>query len=185
MRKAVEMKLDNDQLTVRDVRDALIGLEGWGRQQVYLFNFRSGESLRNQWLDAAWVAGHIKDCGLKHVFNKTTRITPESRYSLFTIKYDRQQGRIRFVWVQNRTSLQRLESEDLPSPDFKPNSDSTAVERIVHHAYRERIERDVSSFDWDIRRGTAMIMIRKLRRTKYNEERNKLLTTFGPDTDNW
>lgn len=176
MRRAVEMKLDSDELTVRNVRDALIGLEGWGRQQIYLFDYKGGETLRNCWLDTAWVAAQLHDRGLTRFLNSTQRITPESKYQLFTISHDAQAGKIRFVWVQNRTSFKRLELEDPPSPDFKLNDDKSAVERVVHRAYREKVVRDVSSFEWDIKRGEAMLTIRKMQGTDYKVERDKLLS---------
>lgn len=176
MRRAVEMKLDSGELTVRNVRDALIGLEGWGRQQIYLFDYKGGETLRNQWLGKDWVEEQFRECGFGRFLNKTRRISPESEYQLFTISHDANEGRIRFVWVQNRTSFQRLELEDPPPPDFKLNDDFSAIERTVLRAYREKVERDVSSFEWDIKRSDAMIMIRKLRGTKYKNERRRLLS---------
>lgn len=176
MRKAVEWKLDSGDLTVRSLRDALIGLEGWGRQQIYLYNCSGSEMLRRRWLDKDWVAAQLRDRGLSHFLNRTRRITPESKYQLFTIRHDALAGRIRFVWVQNRTSFKRLELEDPPPPDFKLNDDYSAVERIIHRAYREKVVRDVSTFEWDINRCEAMMMIRKLRGTDYKKERDRLLS---------
>ena len=176
MRKAVEWKLDCNELSVRDLRDALIALEGWGRQQIYLYISTRSEWLRRMWLDKDWVTAHLRNQELSRFLNKTQRITPESRYQLFTIMHDASHGRIRFVWVQNRTSLKRLELEDPPPPEFKLNDNFSAVERTVLRAYRETVVRDVSSFEWDFKRNEAMVMIRKLRGINYNAERDKLLS---------
>jgi len=110
------------------------------------------------------------------VFNITRPITSLNQSPLYTIRYDHVEGIVRFTWILNRTKISREELEDPPHPEFAPNQDSSALDRIILRAYRETLVRDVTSFDWNIKTGEAMIMIRKLRGTKYKDERDKILS---------
>jgi len=110
------------------------------------------------------------------VFNITRPITSLNQAPLYTIRYDQEEGIIRFIWVLNRTKITREELEDPPHPEFAPNDDLTALDRVILRAYRETLVRDVTSFDWNIITGEAMISIRKLRGTKYKDERDKILS---------
>ncbi len=176
MRRAVESEIDRGKLDLDKIHEILIELEGWGRQQIYLYKFTGGKTLQNQWLDKAWVKSKIEKNGMREVFNVTRPITSLKQSPLYTINYQQAEGRIRFIWIQNRTTLTREELEDPPYPEFAPNRDSTALDRLILRAYRETKVRDVTSFEWDITTGEAMIMIRKLRGTKYKIERDKLLS---------
>ncbi|MCY3781519.1 MAG: hypothetical protein OXG78_14490 [Chloroflexi bacterium] len=174
MRRAIESEIDRGRLDLDKIHKVLVELEGWGRQQIYLYKFMGGTTLQNQWLDYDWVESNIQDNGMGEVFNITRPITSLNQSPLYTIQYDQAEGRLRFIWVLNRTKVTREELEDPPHPDFTANIDSTALERLILRAYRETLVRDVTSFDWNIKTGDAMIMIRKLRGTKYKDEREKI-----------
>lgn len=171
MRRAIELEIDRGKLNLDQIHEVLIEIEGWGRQQIYLYRFMGGTTLRNQWLDYDWVESHLHNNGMGEVFNITRPITSLDQSPLYTIKYDQAEGRLRFIWILNRTKVTREELEDPPYPDFTANTDSTALERLILRAYRETLVRDVTSFDWNIKTGDAMIMIRKLRGTQYKDER--------------
>lgn len=175
MRLAVEAYLDMGRLNLTHLHSMLVGLEGWGHQQIYLYKFTGGKTLQNTWLDPATVAGKLDEHGLRAFYNVSRSITDSSNSRLYTISHDPDLGRIRFVWVERRTEAQRDESRDMIRSEFEPNEDSTAYERIIYRAYRETLTRDISSFEWDITRGIAMIMIRKLSGTKYLVERDRIL----------
>lgn len=176
MRRAIESQIDSGRLDLDKIHAVLVELEGWGRQQIYLYKFIGGTTLRNHWLDYDWVKSSIQDSGMGELFNITRPITSSNRSPLYTIQYDQAERSLRFLWVQNRTKVTREELEDPPYPEFAPNRDSTALDRIILRAYRETLVRDVTSFDWDINTGEAMIMIRKLSGTKYKDERDKVLS---------
>ena len=176
MRRAIELEIDRGRLDLGKIHEILIELEGWGRQQIYLYKFTGGVTIQNQWLDKDWVENKVEENGMREVFNVARPITSLHQSPLYTIKYQQAEGRIRFIWVQNRTKTTREELEDPPYPEFAPNQESTALDRIILRAYRETLVRDVTSFDWNINTGEAMIMIRKLRGTKYKDERDKILS---------
>lgn len=174
MRRAIESEINRGKLDLEKIHEVLVELEGWGRQQIYLYKFTGGTTLQNQWLDYDWVKHNIQDNGMGEVFNITRPITSLDKSPLYTIQYDQAEGKLRFIWILNRTKITREELEDPPYPDFTPNTDLTAIERLILRAYRETLVRDVTSFDWNIKTGDAMIMIRKLRGTKYKDEREKI-----------
>ena len=176
LRKHIEFLLDIGTIDLNDVVAVLTEIEGWGRQQIYLYKWNGGITLRDQWLDPEWVERRFEQNGLSEIFNTTRPITESnSSSSLFTIQYPHNKGTIRFVWVQNRSSFKRLKSKDPQPPDFEPGEDGTSLQqRIVLHAFLETIVRDVTSFEWDIKSGEAMIMIRKLRGVKYADVRNRI-----------
>ena len=174
MRRAIESEIDRGRLDLEKVHEVLVELEGWGRQQIYLYKFTGGTTLRNHWLDYDWVERKIQENGLGDVFNIARPITSLNQSPLYTIRYDQVEGRLRFIWVLNRTKISREELDDPPYPEFAPNQDSTALDRIILRAYRETVVRDVTAFDWNIHTGEAMITIRLLRGTKYKDEREKI-----------
>ena len=175
MRRAIESEIDRGRLGLEKVHEVLVELEGWGRQQIYLYKFTGGTTLRNHWLDYDWVERKIQEDGLGDVFNIARPITSLDQSPLYTIRYDQAEGILRFIWILNRTKVSREELEDPPYPEFAPNQDSTALDRIILRAYRETVVRDVTAFDWNINTGEAMITIRLLRGTNYRDERVKIL----------
>ena len=175
MRLAVESHLSRGKLDLNDIHSMLIGLEGWGHQQIYMYKYSGGETIQRKWLDEEAVACKIHEHGLRDFYNVSRSITAPLDTRLYTITYNPDLGRIRFVWVERRTVVERDESRDMLHSEFEANEDSTAHERIIYRAYRETLTRDISSFEWDIRRGIAMIMIRKLSGTKYPVERDRIL----------
>ena len=176
MRRAIESEINRGKLNLDQIHEVLVEIEGWGRQQIYPYKFVGGTTLRDQWLDYDWVERHILDNDMGEVFNVTRPITALSQSPLYTIRYKQGEGILRFIWVLHRTSSKREELQDPPYPDFAPNQDATALDRIILRAYRETLVRDVTSFDWNINTGEAMIMIRKLRSTKYKDERDKIIS---------
>lgn len=171
----IKMLLDTDKIDLNDIFSILIELEGWGRQQIYLYKFKGGNTLQNQWLDKDWVESHLKQNGMDETFNAIHPITTSNQSPLFSI--DR--GSIRFIWVQNRITAIREESRDPVPPEFKPNEESTAFERIIYRAYRETVVRDITSFEWNVKSGEVMLMIRKLTGTDYKAVHDKILSELA------
>lgn len=157
----------------------LIEIEGWGRQQIYLYKWKGGESLRNQWLDHHHVENRFRQLNLLNVFNNTRPITEQRESSLFTVKYPKGSGKIRLIWVQNRASIARSSDKDPEPPEFEVSADGTCWQRTVLRAHIETIVRDVTTFEWDIASCEAMIMIRKLKGTKYKPVRDEIETELA------
>jgi len=64
MRLAIELEIDRGRLDLDKIHEVLVELEGWGRQQIYLYKFMGGTALRNQWLDHDWVERNMQDNGM-------------------------------------------------------------------------------------------------------------------------
>lgn len=179
IRNHIKRQLDIGIIDINRVVAALVEVEGWGRQQIYLYNWTGGETLKRQWKDRTWVESHISNMGLGHVFNRHRPISTVSESSLFTISYPQNSQRIRFIWVQNRSKLKRIEDEDPLPPEFEISPDGSQWQRKILHAYSEMVVRDITVFEWDIVSCQAMIMIRKLKGTKYLDVRNQITSELA------
>ena len=188
LKKRLAAQLADGSLDLNVIVAALVELEGWGRQQVYLYKWNGGTHLQNQWLDHGWVDSHIQKFDVYKLFNRARSISEQQDSTLFAINYPSDSKRIRFVWVQNRISSKRVKDDDPVSPPFAISSDGTRWERTVMRAHRETIVRDVTSFEWDIVAGEAMIMIRKSSGTRYKDVRDtteRELADLVPIEDFW
>ncbi len=165
MRDHIKRQLDIGIIDIDRIVAALIELEGWGRQQIYLYEWNGGQAMKGQWLNRVWVERHFQDLGLDDVFNSQRPISAADETNLFTISYPQNSQKIRFVWVQNRSKLKRTEEEDPVPPAFEISPERTHWQRRILHAYLEMVVRDVTTFEWDIVSGEAMLMIRKFKGT--------------------
>lgn len=179
LRSQVEELLDDGEISLGVIVEILNELEGWGRQQIYLMKFNGGQTLKHQWLDRSWVENHMREQRLLDIFNITRPIATPDEPTLISIEYSEVEQRIRFVWVQKRTTVERDEDSDPPPDEFHFGRNSS-LERIIYKAYREITVRGIISFDWDIRSDEAMIMIRKLTGTDYAKVRDEILAELTP-----
>ena len=92
LRKHIEFLLDIGTIDLNDVVAVLTEVEGWGRQQIYLYKWNGGITLRDQWLDPEWVKHRFEQNGLSEIFNATRPITETHPSSLFTIQYPHNKG---------------------------------------------------------------------------------------------
>ena len=177
---AIEMLLDTGIISLSEVFLILLELEGWGNQQIFLYKFKGGEALREQWLDGDRVKDCLTKAGLGDIYNSTRPLPEIKDRRLFTVRHDREKGRIRFVWVEHVTTTRWEKSiPDDPKSDFKIIASGSKMERLILRTYRESIVRGITSFEWNIRSCEAMVMIRKLRRTKYATERNTIVNELA------
>jgi len=70
MRRAIESEIDRGRLDLEKIHEVLVELEGWGRQQIYLYRFIGGTTLRNQWLDYDWLRESYKTSYVKWICQK-------------------------------------------------------------------------------------------------------------------
>lgn len=167
LRAYAQWQLDEGIIDVNQIVAALIELEGWGRQQVYLYRWNGGVYLQNQWLNRKWVENRFRAAEMSYVYNSTRPVRENDDSTLFSITYPENVDRIRFVWVQNRSTLRRVEEQDPEPSQIELSPDGTSWQRRILRAYLETRVRDVTSFEWDIAAGEAMLMIRKFKETDY------------------
>lgn len=178
LRLKLEELLAAQELSPSDLVQILNQLEGWGRQQIYLYQFAGGQSVKQQWLNPSWVENHFRQIGQQELLNNTRPIVLPEEPQLVSVEYDNSLHTVRFIWAQKRTMLERAEEEDPPPDRFRAVGESE-LERIIYHAYRELTVRGIVSFEWDIDADEAMLMIRKLTGTDYALVRNGRLSELG------
>jgi hypothetical protein len=175
LRTRIEMLLDSQELTVNDLAQILNHIEGWGRQQIYLYQYIGGQHLKAQWLNPVWVENHFRQLNKSEIYNNTRPIVLPDSPTLVSVEHDTDRHRIRFIWVEKRTRLERDEESD-PPPDRFRVGEASSLERVVYQAYREITVRGLMFFDWDIENDDAMLMIHKLTGTDYAQVRDARLS---------
>ena len=172
LRIRVEELLDTGEISLDDIVAILNKLEGWGQQQIYLYRFNDSETLRNQWLNKDW-GQHFEENNMADIFNAIRPLAAPNELTLITVEYPQDRESIRFIWAQNRSETAREESKD-PDPGAWGDNTGSMLERIILRAYRETMARDITSFEWNIKSGEAMLMIRKLSGREYKEVHDKI-----------
>lgn len=172
LRIRVEELLDTGEISLNDIVAILNKLEGWGQQQIYLYRFNDSETLRNQWFNKDW-RQHFEENNMADIFNAIRPLAAPNELTLITAEYPQDRESIRFIWAQNRSETAREESKD-PDPGAWGDNTGSMLERIILRAYRETMIRDVTTFEWNIKSGEAMLMIRKLSGRKYKAVRDRI-----------
>ena len=174
LRAHTQMQLEAGIIDLSRIIGVLIDLEGWGRQQIYLYRWNGGKSLQNQWLDRQWVEDRFNASEMCHVYNNTRSIATQDDSTLFSVGHPRTGSSIRFIWTQYRTITRPTKEQDPDPQPYQLSPDGTTWQRTVLKAYLETIVRDVSSFEWNIACGEAMLMIRKFKGTDYLAVRDRI-----------
>ena len=188
LRAEIEAALDTGQLNLGDLAQILNRLEGWGNQQVYLYEFTGGEAVQEDWLSQTWVEQRFRQLNRLSLLNTTRPIVLPERATLVGVGYFRDrvsnQQHIRFVWVEKRISTERASEYDvaaqqLVTPGMLPLNDGAAVERIVFQAFREITVRGIIAFDWNIESNAALLTIYKFTGAIYKNIRDERLTELN------
>jgi hypothetical protein len=157
LRDRLKGYLDNEQVTGEELIELLNDIEGWGNQHIYLY--KSPNQVIEQWRQRTAVEDRLKELGMIEQLNRRRPLILPSEPTLSTIEWT--PDRIHFLWVEKRQWEERIPEEDIERDD------------IVWKAYRRRTSRGLTSFDWDLVSGHAMLMIQRLPRgTKYNQIRD-------------
>lgn len=178
LQSLVEELLEKGTLQPADIAAIVTQLQGWGRQQIYLYRVTIGESEIQSWLDIDWVKAHFEQKGLTDIFNCARPLDNFEELTLFATEYSQDNGRIRFKWAEEIGTLERRPDDDIKKP-FTLSDDGTSYERMVYHAYLESYATDISTFEWDIRNKDAMFMIRKQSNRSYKDVRDGMISDLG------
>ena len=186
LRARIEQLLASSDLNVNDLVDIQTQLEGWGKQQIYLFNcVTSGRILKSTWYKRAWVEKHIIAVQPSLILDEKKPVALPEQPQLIAVYFsdDYENPKIRFVWAQKLISRQRDASLDSESEGFQFN-DANILERIILQGYRETVTRGIISFDWEIGSGKAMLLIHKLSEREYKPMRKNILTNLNDFFEN-
>lgn len=169
LRERLEAFLAEDDENAEVLTSYLDRIEGWGRQQVYLYKSKRGLSAK--WKDEAKVRATLAKAEVEDLLNEARPILLPDERTLTSISWSKR--RLRLVWTEARSWEERVEDEDYE-----------AEEGMYYRAYVSRHERGTLAFDWDLVSGDAMLMIQQLPRgTAYAEVRDELQTDMHPIID--
>lgn len=168
LQKRVRESIERGVLEVSSIVKLLDDLDGWGNQHVYLYTTTVKQ--REKWRDEKCVRANLAKIDAEELFNTRIPLILPDEATLSTVEWNR--DRIRFVWVEKRTySLRRT---DLDHSDVTSDDDNSAEDiidwnetdagggNIEYRAYEERIQRAITSFDWNLANGQASLLIHRL-----------------------
>jgi hypothetical protein len=143
----------------------LVGLldtiEGWGNQQIYLFDV--APELSTLWRDPVYARSEIAKAGFDRLFNASIPLVLPEIATLSTIQHS--SSSIRFVWVERRVVKKREPGLDNLSATREPSAlaeTPDVKDGIVWHAYRIRNTRGIIVFEWNFDTSEAMLRIQRL-----------------------
>ncbi len=175
LRNHIEELLAKGILYPSDIAALIDQLQGWGRQQIYLFTAAIDEIEKRNWLNSVWVKTRFEEADLVDIFNDARPATYSEDPTLFEAEHSENEGHIRFKWAEVVGTLDRRPEKDIVKP-FERSADGTRYQRMVYHAYLEAFATDISSFEWDIQSGNAMFMIRKHSNRSYKDVRDNMIS---------
>lgn len=158
LRERLEQYVGDGQLSGVELVMLLNRVEGWGNQHIYLYKAPS-QSIE-PWRTEGSARRRLSDPGLIDLFNRQRSLVLPEETTLSSIEWTME--RLRFVWVEKRQWEERVPEEDIESLD------------MVWRAHRIKSARGLTTFDWDLVSGHAMLMIQRLPRgTKYSHIRDR------------
>ena len=170
----IDELLQSGTIRPTDIAAIVDELQGWGHQQIYLYEAKFDGSDLERWLNANFVETRFKEAGLLDIFNCARPLTSTEELNLFENRFSEQDGRMRFNWAEVVGTLARKAEDDIKKP-FMLNNDGTRYERMVYHAYLESYAKDISAFEWDIRNKNAVFFIRKKSNRSYKDVRDGMI----------
>lgn len=180
IQKAYEY-IAQERLSFEELVDLLNTIEGWGDQQIYLYD--APPPLSTMWRDPVQVRTILNSAGYDHLFNDSLPLVLPEEATLSSIQWS--SNRVRFLWVDKRIWRERDESLDY-SEQVDPENGGFFREEIEWQAYRTRISRGLVAFDWDLISGEAMMLIQRVpqsRKKSYLEIRQQFEQELRPMLD--
>jgi hypothetical protein len=168
LRERLEGYVRDGQVSAGELVDLLNRIEGWGNQHIYLY--LASNSLIAPWRKEESIKQRLDQHGLGDLLNRPRPLLLPEGTTLASVNWTPQ--RLQFVWVEKRQWEERLPSEDYEEED------------ILYKAYRQRTARGLTTFDWDLISGHAMLMIQRLHRgARYPKVRQRFEDELEPIVD--
>lgn len=147
LRERLQGAFKDGTFRVLELITLLDSIEGWGNQHVFLY--RASNAVATPWRKEATVKTILRENRCIGLFNRRRPLLLPKKPTLSSIAWSEE--RVRFLWIERRDWEERLS----PDEDF-------FLEGILYKAYKQRIERGITSFDWDLLSGHAALMIQQL-----------------------
>lgn len=149
--------LQNGHLRFEELVELLNKIEGWGNQQVYLY--QAPGPLSRAWRDIHAVRRILGRTGYGNLLNNPLPLVMPEETTLSSVEWT--ENRVRFLWIEKRYWKERATEEDRRQP-IAATTAGALSEEIIWQAYRVRIVRGLVAFDWDTISGKAMLLIQRL-----------------------
>ena len=134
LRDQIEDLLEKGILQDSHIASIVEQLQGWGRQQIYLYSVEIEDAELPRWLSDKFVESRFKAADLLDIYNCARSVDNSNKLTLFECTYSRRDGHMRFKWTEAVGTLDRRPEDDIMK-EFAPNTDGTRLERMVYHAY--------------------------------------------------
>lgn len=146
MRAALQGALDSSEISPKDVVSFLNELDGWGDQHIFIF--QTTLPFAAQYKNRKNVEAMLRKASMWGKYNQTVPVVlPEERQLCSIASND---YRFQMRWIERRITSKRLPDADRVKGD------------ISYRAYLNNTQRAVTTFDWDLVTGVALILIQEL-----------------------
>lgn len=161
LRAAVVGKL----VTLKDIREWLAGVEGWGNQHVFPFKVPTGE--QNALPTREEFRTRLVAARLVRFLDAAIPLNPSEHLALATIRHTN--NGVSFLWVRGSPSL--IRRKDLDRQEEIEGDD------IEFRAFERRWSRVAARFEWQAVANLAAVFVARREESDYMLQRNQLLET--------
>lgn len=141
--------------TQADIVDLLNRIEGWGNQHVYLYQTTTAQ--RQAWRTEGRARQRLARIDADGLMNQRLPIVLPEEPTLVSVEWST--DHIRFIWVEKRAFTKRREDLDQIESD---SDDIDEPGTIIYKAFEGKVQRAVTTFDWNLANGNAALLIHQL-----------------------
>jgi len=155
LRERVVTAVRDGITTQAAVVDLLNGIEGWGNQHVYLY--QTTVEQRRPWRTEGRARQRLARIEAAPLMNERLPIVLPEEPTLVSVEWS--PDYVRFVWVEKRAYTQRRQDLDRVEGDLEDEVEAGA---IIFKAFEGKVQRAVTTFDWNLNNGHAALLIHQL-----------------------
>ena len=172
LRERVVTAVRDGVTTQAEIVDLLNQIEGWGNQHVYLY--QTSAEQRRPWRTEGRARQRLARIDAGELMNERLPIVLPEEPTLVSVEWSAE--RVRFVWVEKRAFTKRREDLDHIEGDIE---DATEPGTIIFKAFEGKVQRAVTTFDWNLANGNAALLIHQLQTGEnYVDIRNQYETAI-------
>jgi hypothetical protein len=155
LRERVVTAVRDGVTTQAEIVDLLNRIEGWGNQHVYLY--QTSTEQRRPWRTEVRARQRLARIEAADLMNERLPIVLPDEPTLVSVEWSAE--RVRFVWVEKRAFTKRREDLDHVEGQL---DDPAEPGTIIFKAFEGKVQRAVTTFDWNLVNGNAALLIHQL-----------------------
>jgi len=164
LRELVKDHVVANKLTFDELVGLLNKIEGWGKQQIYLY--KAPDHISRLWQDESRVRNLLEQADVGDLFNQSRSLILPDHPTLTSIDWTAQN--VRFVWIEKRPWRERVPGEDKNENQSRENPELKGDPILVWDAYRVNYSRSLIVFDWNFITNDAMLLIQRVHNGREN-----------------